>query len=1010
MKLKRIFMTGVLASSMLALAACGDDVEGKPAEETPAEEKEKEVAPVQPVDPVEPEEDKFTLSDALTALNNFSIEGYLQNLLDKYAGEDSYINIVANRNGYEYKDSSDKTGTKYESNAQYIVTLDEATKIYGKSFNGQYEETEYDSLIKGIATMASISKTEVSHKVEDITSTAETNIEKLIASTIEELVFEGNVLESSLPLAEKADLVKGKVTEYLSGKVKEVNGVEVIDVPAIIGDVEDKVSEKTAGIDAGATLLSLAAPFIIYSKQVEDKTDLTTIHDAYPMGFIYLDYDLKDKMTVELSVDKDLLAMVLNDYKGETILKLLADAYSTDEAQLTEQNILEKFTTGKLGGVLALLNKALASTMGEGFDITKAIQYYASAEIQDDIIGLASMCDFNLSYAITEGTFATKVNVPVVITNEDPSKTQIMPLFAYISYANGELVALAGQDVSTDKADAETLAKYKGYLGIASDNELLLRDFLGNGAQPMGYVTYLADATDENKSVLEVNAMIFDYMALITKTENGVDVDIQSMKLDDKGDPVKDKTTGKYVFEKVGSLSYTNDETGTIFDAAYGYMDKNEQNEDVFTKVISLTYANSVEAGLSFNAYYQGLFELEATDNSMTLVKLNKTESTPVGSGVVIVKYYDVIELKFNTEDALVELSIKQYDQYPAKDSNIAPIDVNVQKLKKIENGYEYVQELTHSGYEENVSCTITKEDTDDNSVYLINMIDTTDSNNTVRVNTLSLVADEAAKSIEFSKSSDTTYYKIENEQKVVDEEIKDINAIELKLAYDEENKKVVSDFSKNDKYGRLSKEIHVEVSHETDAEDKEALIKEVEDGQAANEFYDLNLTVTDLKAVNTNCVVRNNADGKVGTLKDYTLTIDKDKHKVGYTGTLVITDDEIDVTVGCSNVNYEIAVSGNLALNNYYHEKNLNLLYLYTDDNKVNSVVAKQNVTYNGNTYFVTYEGTSYSITDADGKPAELDSLSDMFDSILEKVNKKIAKFDDSILEEVDFNLPSAN
>ena len=86
MKLKRIFMTGVLASSMLALAACGDDAEGKKTEEEkPVEtekEKEKEDDPVQPVDPVEPEEDKFTLSDALTALNNFSIEGYLQNLVD----------------------------------------------------------------------------------------------------------------------------------------------------------------------------------------------------------------------------------------------------------------------------------------------------------------------------------------------------------------------------------------------------------------------------------------------------------------------------------------------------------------------------------------------------------------------------------------------------------------------------------------------------------------------------------------------------------------------------------------------------------------------------------------------------------------------------------------------------------------------------------------------------------------------------------------------------------------
>ena len=126
MKLKRIFMTGVLASSMLALAACGDDVEGKP-----AEEKEKEVDPVQPG---EPEEKPLTLSEALTALNNFSIEEYLQKLVNDYTGENSYVNITTSSKDYEYDKSTDKAPSKtYESNGNYIVTLDDATKIYGSS-------------------------------------------------------------------------------------------------------------------------------------------------------------------------------------------------------------------------------------------------------------------------------------------------------------------------------------------------------------------------------------------------------------------------------------------------------------------------------------------------------------------------------------------------------------------------------------------------------------------------------------------------------------------------------------------------------------------------------------------------------------------------------------------------------------------------------------------------------------------------------------------------------------
>lgn len=1011
MKLKRIFMTGVLASSMLALAACGDDVEGKPAEETPAEEKEKEVDPVKPVDP---EEKPLTLSEALTALNNFSIEEYLQKLVNDYTGENSYVNITTSSKDYEYDKTTDQAPSKtYESNGNYIVTLDDATKIYGKSFDGEYGETEYGSVVAGLQTLTSTSTNKISHTFKDLDSYGENVIEKLIASSIKDFVFDGNILESALPLAEKADLVKGKVLTYLSGKVKSENGVEVIDVPAILADAKGEVDKQTSDIDAGATLLSLAAPFLIPSKQVEDKTDLTTIHDTYPMGFIYIDYDLTDTMKIELSIDNDLLAKVLDDNMYKTIAEFLAAAYSTDEAPLEAKDIVAMVTTGKLGSVLGLLENALATT-GKNIDLSKMIEKYSEMPISY-ISDYAAYLDFNLSYALLEGTFATKVNFPMVNIPEDSSEEiKVNPMFAYLSYANGEFVALYGADMSNGDADAEALDYYKGSLGVAADNDELIRNFIGNKVMPIAYVTYLADADDETKSVLNVMDM---YKAYITRTETSLEAEIQTMKLDDKGAPVSNN--GEPIYEKVGSVSYSNDETGTIFDAYYGAYVTNKQNEEEFVKMVSLTYANTAADGFSFNAYYNNLatenidYSLDVTNNSITFVKPGKKVSTYVDGNLAINQHYEVIELKFNTEDELFAYSLNEYDEYPAKDANLAPVSAKSLSVKAIENGYELDQTTTRTAdnYSNDVVATITKEIKDKKAVYTLNIDETTVSEKTNKVSNINIVLDEAAKSLEFSKTTDKTGYKIdENKQKVVDYDYKNSNAVDLKITFDEENKKIVSEYTSNNYYGQLDEETKVEITYATNAEAKAALIKEVTDAQEANKLYDLNLTETDLKAVNTECDVYNNADGKVGTLKDYTLTIDKDNHKVGYTGTLVITDKEIPVQLGCSNVKYEIAVSGNLALNNYHLEKNSNILCLYTDDNKVNSVVATQVVTYNDNTYFVTYEGNSYSIKDADGKPAELDSFSDMFDSILEKVNQKIAKFDDSILEEVDFKLPSAN
>ena len=1013
MKLKRIFMTGVLASSMLALAACGDDVEGKPAEETPAEEKEKEV------NPGEPEEKPLTLSEALTALNNFSIEEYLQKLVNDYTGENSYVNITTSSKEYEYDKSTDKAPSKtYESNGNYIVTLDDATKIYGKSFDGEYGETEYASVVAGLQTLTRTSTNEISHTFKDLDSYGENVIENLIVSSISDFVFGGNILESVLPLAEKADLVKGKVLTYLSGKVKSENGVEVIDVPAILADVKGEVDKQTSGIDAGATLLSLAAPFIIPSSNDENVTTLTTIHDTYPMGFIYLTYD-KDTMSIELSVDNDLLAMVLDDNKDKTIAEFLAAAYSTDEVELEADDILAMVTTGKLGGVFALLEKALATT-GKNIDFSKMIENYSKMPISD-ISGFATYLDFNLSYALLEGTFATKVNFPMIDIPEDPSQEpEVNPMFAYLSYANGEFVAFYGSDYEGN-TEAFTLDEYKATYGVVEDDELLIRDFIGANTTPIVYVTYLADADDETKSVLNVMDM---YKAYITRTETSLEAEIQTMKLDDKGDPVTD-TSGMPIYVTIATVSYSNDETGTIFDAGYGYMDKNEQNEDEFKRMVSLTYANTVADGFSFNAYYMDM-SIDVTENSITLVKRGNSVTTYVDQKPVTKQHYEVIELEFNTEDAIFAYSLKEYDQYPEKDANLAPVKANSLSIKAIENGYELDQTSmrTADNYSNDVVATITKEIKDKKAVYTLNIDETTVTEKINKVSNTNVVLDEAAKSLEFSKTTDKTGYKIdENKQKVVDYDYKNSNAVDLKITFDEENKKIVSEYTGNNSYGQLEEETKVEITYATNAEAKAALIKEVTDAQEANKLYDLTLTKSQLEQYNSVVDVYNYDEGKIGTMFEYNVTIDKEHNKVSYTGIVLRTVDDIygDYIDGytISDLNLLFDIKGDLDLTNYHHNIKDKRLKLYTTNNVIASPISgTQTITKGSEQYDVIYSGNSYTIMEHGQGGADVTteflannpSVEDRLDDYLNEFKSESSKLDNSVVDEISFVLEAKN
>ncbi len=1019
MKLKRIFMTGVLASSMLALAACGDDVEGKPAEETPAEEKEKEVDPVETEKPL-------TLSEALTALNNFNIEEYLQKLVNDYTGENSYVNITTSSKDYEYDKSTDTAPSKtYDSNGNYIVTLDDATKIYGKSFDGEYGETEYASIVAGLQTLTSTSTNDISHTFKDLDSYGENVIEKLIASSISDFVFGGNVLESALPLAEKADLVKGKVLTYLSGKVKSENGVEVIDVPAILADVKGEVDKQTSTIDAGATLLSLAAPFIISPAQVEDETDLTTIHDTYPMGFIYLDYDLTDTMTIELSVDNDLLAMVLDDNKNKTIAEFIAAAYSTEDAPLEAKDIVAMIKTGRFGSILGLLQQAL-STTGKDINLAGIIEKYSETPISY-LSGFAPYLDFNLSYALLEGTFATKVNFPMVNIPEDPSaEPEVTPMFAYLSYANGEFVTLYGVDKSDGDADAEALAGYKAGFGVAEDDELLIRDFIGNKVMPLAYVTYLADADDATKSVLNVMDM---YKAYITRTETGLEADVQTVKLDNNGKPVSNN--GEPVYEKVGSVSYSNDETGTIFDAYYGAYVTNKQNEEEFVKMVSLTYANTVADGFSFNAYYNNLatenidYSLDVTNNTITFVKPGKIVRKYVDEQLVTNQHYEVIELKFNTEDELFAYSLNEYDEYPAKDANLASVSTKSLSVKAIENGYELDQTTTRTddNYSNDVVATITKEVKDKKAVYTLNIDETTVTEKINKVSNINVVLDEATKSLEFSRTTDKTGYKIDdNKQKVVDYDYKNSNAVDLKITFDETNKKIVSEYTSNNYYGQLDEETKVEITYATNAEAKAALIQEVTDAQEANKLYDLALTADQIKQYNSELDVYNYDEDKIGKMSKFDLTIDKEKNIVLYNGLVSRTVDSIYGTYvngySISGLALEFSVKGDLDLTNYHHNIKDKILYLYTTNNEITSdITGIQTITNGTEVYDVTYSEDKYIIIDRE-KGADVTteflannpSVEDKLDDYLNVFKSKSSKLDDSVVDEISFDLEAKN
>ncbi len=1020
MKLKRIFMTGVLASSMLALAACGDDAEGKLAEETPTEEKEKEVDPVQPVDPVEPvdpEEDEFTLSDALTALKNFSLEDYINNLAETYNGENSYMVFEGAFTDYDYETvGNTTTTTTNESTGQYILTLDDLTKIYGKQTNTDDNTVELVSIIEGLLTSAETHNGYVSHTFQDITETAENSRSKFIANLIKQAVFGGNIIENTLPAATKADTYKNMVAEYLEGKVTTVDGVETIDVNAIVQDVIGKAQEAT-GVsvsDPVSQFLSLVEPFIVNVAEGVDPEDLDAVHAADPFGFINLDLTLQGDASIEFSLNKELLVKVLTDYKDKTLAKFIADAYSTEDAPLTEEGVMAKVNANNLPGIVNMLSNLISKATKTPMDLAAMAQMILTNKIDDALIAESNLYDLTLSYGLANGTFATKVNFPITMQMDPDDDPQTMPVFAYVSYANGEFVVAAGMDVSTDKADADTLANIKTSLGIAADDELLIRDFIGNRCEPtFGYVTYLIDDEDANKSTLNANVIgSMNYKAEITKNDAGFEVLLSTPKRDTSTGKVVEDEQGKTVYEEVGSVVYSNtEENGTLFDACYGaYVTKDGNTE--FQRAVSLTYTNNETEGFAFNAYYQDMYSISVTNNSIYYLGFSGMDEEEIAGGSkVVYTYYDEVDIKFNTEDAIIDATINKYQGYPDPEANpaVKPYEVRTITVKNIENGYEF--ETTFNDDDENTSnkVSITKVNEEDNSVYSITNARTKESSKKFTENSMSVVFDKNGKSLEFTRTSNETTYKTENEQKVVDKELKNVNDFDIKVSYNDETNKVEIAVAETDSLGRKSYEGTCYLYHSTDADVKAALIAEYEAKEAATRDYTLTKTADELKALNSSCDVRSYNDGKIGVLKDYTLTVDSENKKVSYNGTLVTSLVNGGNVAGLGNIHYYIGVSGDLSLNNY--KATAETLDLFTNNNKIGKIVGKQTLSYNNATYTVVYEGSSFEILDSNNviKTEELlkdSTLSAVLNNELDDFTDYALDFSDLVVNEICFML----
>ncbi len=1003
MKLKRIFMTGVLASSMLALAACGDDAEGKKTEETPVEEgKETEKAKdtegqggqsgegQEGQGEGETETEKgLTLSGALTAFNDFSFEDYINQLIESYKGDNSYLTINGDWKEYSY-DGQDKLENTHNRSAQYIYTLDDIAKVYGIETGDNNTEGRFEAIKDGIVQTFKFVDKSYSYKSYEMFEDLDEGMGATIAALIQKFIFGGNPIENAEPFAKIVDQYKDMIVPYLINNVKEVDGKEVIDVQSMIADAKSLVTEKTGVSDPFKAILAVIEPFIA--------SEDPTVEGANKYGFIKLEIRSLSSsgLSFDLSLDQTLLANVLTEAKNNnmTLAGLLEDAYGLDENTIADYISGKKFPA--ISYVAGFINKVIntainnqseddennsqSSTQSKPvahFDIQSMLLGSLNRKITDGSLAAANMLDFDFTIDL-DGNFATKVALPIEMYDKDEDEFTTMPLAAYVSQNNGELFAIVGGNNPTvSSADEDTLNVYKNLYGV---NDALLNPFIGQIPQPMGYVTYLVDATDSTKSVLNVNAFDMPYKAEITNGDT-FNIVITGPAFDEKGDPVVENNELKC--EEIATISYTEAD------------------------------------GLSLNAYYMD-YSLVIEDNSITFVKPYISSSATIGNAQIAIRQYEETVVNYNTEDSLIDVTVKQYANRPAEGVTQDPISTRYFGIKEVENGFEIKQELENE-YEYGLDVlTITKKDSEDNSVYSFAYTTTFDdaSEKKIENQEIRLSFDENAKSLSFFKANNYCDYIIENNTKKITNSTENASKIDATLSVDEENDQLVLDLKINNYKGLEVLDGKFTLNHSTDAENEEALISEVETKIAENNTFKFNKTVAELIAENQECEA-SGPDGNDGCVKINQLVIDDEKKIVSYDGEIKFYSyvDYYNYYADATNVytfdhvNIYANIQGDLGLDHYEYLGYSSRVRLFTDNNKISNIIGRQSISVNGVNYIVVYQNDTYTIYDENQNDVTATLIADdEFKTILDGCNTQykthIVNFNkDSIVTEIELN-----
>ena len=1005
MKLKRIFMTGVLASSMLALAACGDDAEGKLAEETPIEEgKETEKAKdtegqggqggegqegqggegQEGQGEGETETEKgLTLSGALTAFNNFSFEDYINQLIESYKGDNSYLTINGDWKEYSY-DGQDKLKNTHNRSAQYIYTLDDIAKVYGIETGDNNTEGRFEAIKDGIVQTFKFVDKSYSYQSYEMFEDLDEGMESTIAAFIQEFIFGGNPIDSAEPFAKIVDQYKDMIVPYLINNVKEVDGKEVIDVQSMIADAKSLVTEKTGVSDPFKAILSAIEPFIA--------SEDPTAEGANKYGFIKLNIgslSLSSGVSFDLSLDKTLLANVLTEAKNNnmTLAGLLEDAYGLHADTIADYISGKKFPA--ISYVAGFINKVIntainnqseddennsqSSTQSKPvahFDIQSMLLGILNRKITDGSLAAADMLDFDFTIDL-DGNFATKVALPIEMYDKDEDEFKTMPFAAYVSQNNGELFAIVGGNNPTvSSADEDTLNNYKNKFGV---DDSLLNPFIGEISQIKGYVTYLVDETDSTKSALNVNVMDLPYKAEITNGDT-FNIVITGPAFDEKGNPVVENNELKC--EEIATISYTEAD------------------------------------GLSLNAYYMD-YSLVIEDNSITFVKPYISSSATIGNTQIATRQYEETVVNYNTEDSLIDVTVKQYANRPAEGVTQDSISTRYFGIKEVENGFEIKQELENE-YEYGLDVlTITKEDSEDNSVYSFAYTTTFDdaSEKKIENQTIVLSFDENAKSLSFYKANDYYNYIIENNTKKITNSTENANKIDATLSVDEENDQLVLDLKINNYKGLEVLDGKFTLNHSTDAENEEALISEVEAKIAENNTFKFNKTVAELIAENQDC--KASSPEESGAVKINQLVIDDEKKIVSYEG--VFQFGHVDYYYAATGytfnqVNIYANIQGDLGLDHYEYLGYSSTVRLFTDNNKISNIIGRQSIIVNGVNYIVVYQNDTYTIYDENQNDVTAtliadDKVKSNLDECNTQYKTQIVNFKDNIVTEIELN-----